>query len=109
MVGKPQVGTGKPNRLVNRLRYGVKTQGEQVILTLGNADIEFDYMTAFEISQLLRFHAKEAKIIAGDIHKHWSILGNLRDIEDNFNRLILPNLRYSTTTKEKETITRGGQ
>lgn len=88
----------KPNNLVNRLNYGVRAEGEMVVFTLGNADIEFDYETAFEISQLMRFAAKQAKLVAGDHSRHWSSIGNLADIEENYKSLILPNMRFEPSS-----------
>lgn len=97
----------EPNKLVNSLRYSVRAVGVNVVFTIGNADIEFGYETALEISQLMKFAAKEAKIIAGDASRHWSLVGNLRDIEENYKTLILPNLRFASSA-EKRIITKGG-
>jgi len=50
-----------------------------VKLSLGNVDVRFSYETALLLSQWLRIRAKEAKRRAGDMSRHWSVIGTLHD------------------------------
>jgi hypothetical protein len=39
-----------------------------------------EHETAIQLSTWLRVRGKEAKRIAGDESRHWTIIGNLRDV-----------------------------
>lgn len=62
-------------------RIGVGIEGTLVVLTIGNADIKMDYDTALKLSTWLRVRGKEAKRIAGDTSRHWTVIGKLDDLE----------------------------
>lgn len=62
-------------------RIAVRQEADMVVLTLGNADVTFDYETALQLSQWLRYRGKEAKRFAGDISRHWSVIATLGDAE----------------------------
>lgn len=85
----------KTGKMFKQLRWGARSAGENVVLNIGNADIEISYETAFQMSQALRVAAKEAKMTAGDISRHWSILATLRDVSANYKKFVKPNLRFS--------------
>jgi hypothetical protein len=40
------------------------------------------YEDALKVSQWLRVRAKEAKKRAGDVSRHWSVVGTLEDLND---------------------------
>ncbi len=63
--------------LLLKQRLEVKSQGPEVVLTIGNSDVTFDYETALKLSQWLRVRGKEAKNFAGDKSRHWSVIGVL--------------------------------
>ena len=55
------------------------TEGEIVVLKIGNSEIRFHYADAFKLSQAIRLAGKQAKATAGDTARHWSVLGVLDD------------------------------
>jgi len=65
--------------LLKRQRIAVTSEGELVVLSLGNVTVKVPYETALLLSQWLRMRAKEAKRTAGDTSRHWSIVGTLSD------------------------------
>jgi hypothetical protein len=52
-----------------------------VRLSIGNADIDMPYETAIQLSQWLRVRGKEAKRRAGDMSRHWSVIGLLEGVK----------------------------
>lgn len=67
--------------LLSRQRLAVRAEGEQVVLTIGNADVRMPYEAALQLSQWLRVRGKEAKRTAGDMSRHWSVLGILENLK----------------------------
>ena len=65
--------------LLQRQRIAVVSEGDLVVMTLGNVEVKLPYETALLLSQWLRVRAKEAKTRAGDTSRHWSLLGTLHD------------------------------
>jgi len=65
--------------LLRRGRIAVTSEGDLVKLTLGNVELKLSYETALLLSQWLRIRAKEAKRRAGDMSRHWSVIGTLHD------------------------------
>lgn len=63
--------------LLSRQRISVEARGDMVRLSIGNADIDMPYETAIQLSQWLRVRGKEAKKTAGDMSRHWSVIGFL--------------------------------
>ena len=67
------------NNLMRRERIAVASEGENVVMQLGNVEVKLPYETALLLSQWLRMRAKEAKRRAGDMSRHWSVIGTMHD------------------------------
>lgn len=67
--------------LLQKQRIEVRTEGELVVLKIGNAEMKMPHDTAIQLSTWLRIRGKEAKRIAGDTSRHWSVVGNLQAVE----------------------------
>ncbi len=67
--------------LLSRQRIAVEARGDMVRLSIGNADIDMPYETAIQLSQWLRVRGKEAKRRAGDMSRHWSVIGLLEGVK----------------------------
>jgi len=65
--------------LLKRERIEVSSEGDLVVVQLGNVEVKVPYETAFQLSAWIRLRAKEAKRFAGDTSRHWSVLGTLSD------------------------------
>jgi hypothetical protein len=65
--------------LMQQHRIAVDSEGELVVMKLGNVEVKLPYETALLLSQWLRVRAKEAKRRAGDMSRHWSVVGTLHD------------------------------
>ena len=63
-------------------RIEVRTEGQLVVLQIGNAEMKMGYEAAIQLSTWLRVRGKEAKRLAGDNSRHWSVIGNLTAVED---------------------------
>jgi hypothetical protein len=59
----------------------VRAEGQLVVLQIGNATLKMEHETAIQLSTWLRIRGKEAKRIAGDSSRHWSVIGNLQALE----------------------------
>lgn len=66
--------------LLKPQRIEVYADGELVVLKIGNAELKMGYETALQLSTWMRVRAKEAKHLAGDTSRHWSVIGNLSDV-----------------------------
>jgi hypothetical protein len=55
----------------------VKCEGQLVVLKIGSSEIRMEYETAIQLSTWLRVKGKEAKRIAGDDSRKWTIIGKL--------------------------------
>lgn len=66
--------------LLSQQRISVAAEGDMVKLTIGNAEIRMPYETAIQLSQWLRVRGKEAKRTAGDMSRHWSVIGLLEGL-----------------------------
>jgi hypothetical protein len=66
--------------LLKKQRVEVRTEGELVVLAVGNAELKMDYETAIQVSTWLRVRGKEAKRNAGDVSRHWTVIGRLDDV-----------------------------
>lgn len=71
---------GQPD-LLKRQKVSVRTEGEQVILAVGNSELRMDYELALQLSTWMRVHGKAAKRAAGDGSRHWAVIGNLAAVE----------------------------
>jgi hypothetical protein len=65
--------------LLKRERIAVYSEGDLVVLNLGNVEVKLPYETALILSQWMRYRAKEAKKRAGDVSRHWSVIATLTD------------------------------
>lgn len=65
--------------LLKRERIAVASEGDLIVVTLGNVEVKLPYETALLLSQWIRIRAKEAKRRAGDVSRHWSVIGTLHD------------------------------
>jgi len=65
--------------LLQKQRIAVSSEGDLVVMDLGNVQVKLSYETALLLSQWLRVRAKEAKQRAGDQSRHWSCVGVLHD------------------------------
>ena len=66
--------------LLKKQRVAVETEGELVVLRVGNSEMRMDYETAIQLSTWLRVRGKEAKRLAGDDSRRWSVIGNLQAV-----------------------------
>ena len=66
--------------LLQRQNVEVTLDGTLVVLKIGNTTIKMEYETAIQLSTWLRVRGKQAKNIAGDTSRRWSVIGNLTDV-----------------------------
>jgi len=69
--------------VLKKTNFGAKSEGDKVVLTIGNAEIKMGYNNAFQLSQWIRLAARQAKTFAGDMSKTWNVAGNLTDAEQD--------------------------
>ena len=69
------------NDVLRRERIAVSSEGDRVVLQLGNVEVKFGYEDALLLSQWIRLRAKESKRRAGDQSRHWSVIGQLHDAQ----------------------------
>lgn len=74
----PAIHTKPP--LLTPQRIAVEAQGEHVLMHVGNSTLTMHYEDALKISQWIRVRAKEAKRLAGDMSRHWSVIAVLEDL-----------------------------
>lgn len=55
----------------------VSTDSELVVIQIGSSILKIHYEDALKLSQWIRLRAKEAKRIAGDQSRHWSVIATL--------------------------------
>ena len=67
--------------MLKRERITVAIEGDLVVVELGNVEVKLPYETALLLSQWIRVRAKEAKKLAGDMSRHWSVVGTLHDAQ----------------------------
>ena len=68
--------------LLNKQQVSVSTEGQVVVLKIGNTEIKMEYETAIQLSTWLRIKGKEAKRFAGDDSRKWSVIGNLESVQN---------------------------
>jgi len=66
--------------LLQKQRIEVATEGELVVLRIGNSEMKMDSALALQLSTWMRIRGKEAQRNAGAV-AHWSIVGNLAAVE----------------------------
>lgn len=66
--------------LLQKQRIEVATDGELVVLRIGNAEMKMEHALALQLSTWMRIRGKEAQRNAGAV-AHWSIVGNLAQVE----------------------------
>jgi hypothetical protein len=69
------------NNVMRRERIAVESEGDLVRILIGNAELKLGYEDALLLSQWIRVRAKEAKRRAGDVSRHWSVIGTLHDAQ----------------------------
>ena len=62
-----------------RRRIAVACRGEEVVLKVGNAELQMGYNEALALSQMLRLQGKKAKRFAGDTSSNFSVMADLTD------------------------------
>lgn len=62
-------------------QVAVSSEGELVVIQIGNSTLKMHYEDALKISQFIRVRAKEAKRRAGDVSRHWSAVGIMEGTE----------------------------
>lgn len=67
--------------LLKQQQTTVSLEGELVVLKIGNTEIRMEGETAIQLSTWLRVRGKEAKRIAGDNSRHWTVIGRLDAVE----------------------------
>lgn len=67
--------------ILKKERIAVESEGDIVHIHLGNVKVSLQYESALLLSQWIRVRAKEAKRRAGDVSRHWSVLGTLHDAQ----------------------------
>lgn len=67
--------------LLTPQRLAVESQGELVVIRIGNSELKMHYEDALKISQWIRVRAKEAKRRVGDMSRHWSAIAILDDLK----------------------------
>lgn len=67
--------------MLTNQQVSVHNEGELVVLRLGNVEIKMEYDTAIKLSTWLRVKGKKAKTLAGDTSRHWTIIGQLQEVE----------------------------
>lgn len=67
--------------ILRKQRIEVACEGQLVVLRIGNAEMKMEHETAIQLSTWLRVRGKEAKRIAGDASRHWTVIGNLTAVE----------------------------
>lgn len=67
--------------LLQKQSISVSLDGELVILKIGSTEMKMPYETAIQLSTWLRYRGKEAKRKAGDVSRHWHVIGNLQAVE----------------------------
>lgn len=81
----PRIHTPPP--LLTPQHLAVSSEGEIVVITIGNSDLRMHYADALKVSQWIRVRAKEAKRRAGDVSRHWSGLAMLEDLNEKRTRV----------------------
>lgn len=70
----------KPD-LLKKARISVTSEHDLVVMKFGTTRIKLHYEHALLLSQWVRVRAKEAKRRAGDISRHWSVIGTMHDAD----------------------------
>lgn len=70
------------NSLLQKQNVATRSEGDMVVLRIGNSEVKMPYSAALKLSQWLRVSGKEAKRNAGDVSRHWSVVADLTDAEE---------------------------
>ncbi len=65
--------------LLKREQINVWRDGDTVAVAFGADEMKLPYKAATTIAQWLRLRAKESKRRAGDVNRHWSVIGVSHD------------------------------
>jgi len=63
--------------LLQPARTSVDLDGTLVVLKMGNVEVKMEYEAAIQLSTWLRVRGKEAKRLAGDDRRKWTVIGRL--------------------------------
>ena len=66
-------------KILKQTPFGVRTEGQVVVMTVGTKCCRMDYKTALKLGMFLRNGARDAKRNAGDNSKVWSVFADLTD------------------------------
>ena len=58
--------------MLTKQTLAVTTDSELVLIQIGSSTLKIHYEDALQLSQWIRFRAKECKRNAGDRSRHWS-------------------------------------
>lgn len=67
--------------LLSPHKVAVDYHGEIVRIKIGNSTLELHYEAALKLSQWIRIRAKQCKKEAGDMSRHWSVIGTLEGLK----------------------------
>lgn len=70
------------SKVLTKQNVRVELDGVVVVVKIGNHDLKLDYESALILSTWMRVRAKEAKRLAGDTSRHWSVIGRLTALLD---------------------------
>lgn len=66
-------------KILKRTPYGVRVEGIDVVMTIGNQTVTMDYSTAIKLSAFLRHGGRIAKKAAGDESRKFTVYADLTD------------------------------
>lgn len=67
--------------LLQPQRTAVELDGTLVVLRMGNVEVKMEYEAAIQLSTWLRVRGKEAKRLAGDDRRKWTVIGRLDAVQ----------------------------
>jgi hypothetical protein len=66
-------------KILRQTPYGVRVEGEIVVMTIGPKCVRMDYTTAIKLSAFLRHGGRMAKRNAGDESQKFTVFADLTD------------------------------
>ena len=83
LIGK----TFKPFKKQSQQKFTVSYESEFVKLSFGSQEIVMHYRDAFKIASMIHHNCKQCKRDCGDTSRGYTVLGDLRDAEENDKRV----------------------
>jgi|SaaInlStandDraft_2_1057019.scaffolds.fasta_scaffold00228_4 hypothetical protein len=74
----------------------VRQEIDRVVLQIGSTEIGLTYEQALKMGEWLMFRGKQAKLTAGDFSSNMSHIADLSTVEENYERFVKPNNRFTT-------------